>query len=111
MDCPICGKPMVLKKSKFGLFYGCTGYPECKTSHGAHPDGSPLGIPADKETRELRVKAHDILEKIFNYKDKQGRNRMYSWLKENTSKGHISMLDKTELVKLIEVLNEKVRCL
>lgn len=28
--CELCGKEMVLKKGRFGSFYGCTGYPECK---------------------------------------------------------------------------------
>ena len=30
--CPNCGRPMVLKKGRFGQFYACTGYPECKTT-------------------------------------------------------------------------------
>src|SRR5215213_4914824 len=29
-NCELCGKPMALKKGRFGSFYGCTGYPECK---------------------------------------------------------------------------------
>jgi DNA topoisomerase-1 len=30
-ECPQCGKPMVLRRSKFGkLFYGCSTYPKCK---------------------------------------------------------------------------------
>ncbi|MER3489752.1 MAG: type I DNA topoisomerase, partial [Meiothermus sp.] len=28
--CPVCGRPMELKVSRFGQFLGCTGYPECK---------------------------------------------------------------------------------
>jgi DNA topoisomerase-1 len=28
--CEKCGKPMALRRSRFGVFYGCTGYPECK---------------------------------------------------------------------------------
>jgi len=28
-DCPECGKPMALRKSKFGTFWGCMAYPEC----------------------------------------------------------------------------------
>ena len=28
--CELCGKDMALKKGRFGAFYGCTGYPECK---------------------------------------------------------------------------------
>lgn len=30
MECPDCGKPMQLRKGRFGDFWGCTGYPECK---------------------------------------------------------------------------------
>jgi DNA topoisomerase-1 len=30
-SCPNCGKPMQLRKGRFGDFWGCTGYPECKT--------------------------------------------------------------------------------
>lgn len=28
--CPRCGKPLVLRKGRFGNFYGCSGYPQCK---------------------------------------------------------------------------------
>ncbi len=28
--CDKCGKPMVLRRSRYGEFYGCSGYPECK---------------------------------------------------------------------------------
>lgn len=28
-DCPLCGKPLVEKRSRFGVFIGCSGYPEC----------------------------------------------------------------------------------
>lgn len=28
--CPICGKPLVYRKSKFGQFEACSGYPECQ---------------------------------------------------------------------------------
>ncbi|HUT98811.1 MAG TPA: type I DNA topoisomerase [bacterium] len=28
--CELCGRPMALKRSRFGPFLGCTGYPECK---------------------------------------------------------------------------------
>ena len=30
--CPTCGKPMVLKRGRFGRFIACSGYPECKTT-------------------------------------------------------------------------------
>lgn len=28
--CPECGKPLVVKLGKFGKFFACSGYPECK---------------------------------------------------------------------------------
>jgi DNA topoisomerase-1 len=29
-ECELCGSEMALKKGRFGSFYGCKGYPECK---------------------------------------------------------------------------------
>ena len=29
--CPACGQPMIRRKSAHGSFWGCSGYPECKT--------------------------------------------------------------------------------
>jgi DNA topoisomerase-1 len=28
--CPLCGKPLAAKKGRYGTFFGCSGYPECK---------------------------------------------------------------------------------
>lgn len=28
--CELCGAPMVIKRGKFGMFLGCSGYPNCK---------------------------------------------------------------------------------
>ena len=28
--CPNCGKRVELKEGKYGLFYGCTGFPKCR---------------------------------------------------------------------------------
>ncbi|MDP2668816.1 MAG: type I DNA topoisomerase [bacterium] len=30
--CPNCGKPMVIKRGRFGRFIACSGFPECKTT-------------------------------------------------------------------------------
>jgi DNA topoisomerase I len=32
VDCDKCGKPMVIKAGKFGLFLACSGYPECENT-------------------------------------------------------------------------------
>jgi DNA topoisomerase-1 len=28
--CPLCGKPLVIRKSKYGEFTACSGFPKCK---------------------------------------------------------------------------------
>jgi len=28
--CPKCGSPMILRKGRYGKFYGCSRYPYCK---------------------------------------------------------------------------------
>jgi len=31
-ECPLCSKPMVIRRSRFGkLFYGCSGFPRCRS--------------------------------------------------------------------------------
>jgi DNA topoisomerase I len=47
--CENCGRPMVLKKGRFGQFYACTGYPDCKTT-------KPIGGPQKKPDKPLDEK-------------------------------------------------------
>ncbi|MDD5100174.1 MAG: type I DNA topoisomerase [Syntrophales bacterium] len=42
VSCPLCGKPMSMRKGRFGQFLGCTGYPECKHTINVDRDGAPL---------------------------------------------------------------------
>jgi DNA topoisomerase-1 len=46
--CNLCGKLMQVKKSRFGPFLGCSGYPECKNTRRIGRDGKPVPLP--KET-------------------------------------------------------------
>jgi len=39
--CEECGRPMALRRSRFGAFYGCTGYPECKGIRKIVPQAEP----------------------------------------------------------------------
>ena len=39
--CPLCGKKLVTKKSKFGKFVACSGYPECKYIQEDKLNGKP----------------------------------------------------------------------
>jgi len=31
--CEKCGKPLLIKQGKYGAFYACSGYPDCKNTH------------------------------------------------------------------------------
>lgn len=85
--CPDCGSLMRLRRtSKFKwkngqgrLFYGCSSWPACKGTHGAHPDGRPLGVPADRPTKEARNAAHLAFDGLIasrHWRKGQG----YAWL-------------------------------
>ncbi|MEW6333114.1 MAG: type I DNA topoisomerase [Thermodesulfobacteriota bacterium] len=62
--CEKCGKPMALKRGRYGAFLGCTGYPECKNIVKVAPSGSSAAgapqeisdVPCDKCGRPTAVK-------------------------------------------------------
>ncbi|HEY0781200.1 MAG TPA: type I DNA topoisomerase [Thermoanaerobaculia bacterium] len=39
--CEVCGRPMALRRSRFGTFLGCTGYPDCKNIRKTGPKPEP----------------------------------------------------------------------
>jgi DNA topoisomerase-1 len=48
--CELCGKPMALKRGRFGQFLGCTGYPECRNIRKIARSGAvaPAPVPLDE---------------------------------------------------------------
>jgi DNA topoisomerase-1 len=44
--CDLCGKPMVIKRGRYGDFLACTGYPECKHTQSLNngPNAKPTGV-------------------------------------------------------------------
>ncbi len=134
MDCPEpdCDGHMVLRHShKYnGPFYGCSNFPDCRSTHGAHADGRPLGIPATKFTKQCRIRAHEAFDKLWEkapdfydlpslkmnnskarrmYKGIQriARSRAYKWLeiKLGLADGecHIGMFDADTCARAIEI--------
>ncbi len=51
--CEKCGKPMVLKRGRYGAFLGCSGYPECKNIVKTSPSGSPITQSAPQEISDV----------------------------------------------------------
>ena len=49
--CELCGKPMQLKRGRFGPFLGCTGYPECRNIRKIGKTGvaAPAPVPLDEK--------------------------------------------------------------
>ncbi len=47
--CELCGKPMALKRGRFGQFLGCTGYPECRNIRKISRAGkvAPAPVPIE----------------------------------------------------------------
>ncbi len=43
ITCPNCGAPMQIKRGKYGRFYGCSRYPECKTTEPLY-----VGVPCPR---------------------------------------------------------------
>ncbi len=47
--CENCGRPMVLKKGRFGTFYACSGYPDCKTTKQIGGSQKKADVPLDEK--------------------------------------------------------------
>ncbi len=47
--CENCGRPMVLKKGRFGQFLACSGYPDCKTTKQLGAQQKPQDVPLDEK--------------------------------------------------------------
>jgi len=51
-SCELCGREMALKKGRFGAFYGCTGYPECRNIRKiAKGDSKPVAPPVELDEK------------------------------------------------------------
>lgn len=107
--CAECGAKMVLRESKYGKFYGCSRYPFCKGAHGAHADGRPLGVPADQETKQLRIIAHGQFDRLWSGEGATvSRREAYVYLSKimelPESEAHIGRFTKEQCNKLLECL-------
>jgi ssDNA-binding Zn-finger/Zn-ribbon topoisomerase 1 len=89
LKCPDCGTVMTYRAtSPYGRpWYACPRYPACNGAHGAHPDGTPLGVPADKTTRAARVRAHEMFDRLWknapSNRKKRKRVKWYAMLREH----------------------------
>lgn len=54
--CPKCGKPLVLRKSFYGEFYGCSGYPACRHTENFDPKTNKFAAQPEKIKSTVETK-------------------------------------------------------
>ena len=98
---------MRLRKSRYGLFYGCPEYPNCKGAHGAHKDGTPYGIPGNELTKQWRQIAHQIFDGWWR-ENHITRNDAYEtlgdYMKLSREETHIGRFDIEKCQKVLDFI-------
>jgi DNA topoisomerase-1 len=61
--CPKCGAPLIIKLGRFGKFYACSAFPECK--HTAPLERPSLGVKCPKCEQGELVEKRTRKGKIF----------------------------------------------
>lgn len=117
--CGECGSRMKLQISRHYVykdgsprkFYICKKYPTCLGTCSAHPDGQPMGIPSDKETRMARHELHGVFDVLWNSDCAvMERNEAYEWLANameiDVNECHISRFTKHQCnIAISAILN------
>jgi hypothetical protein len=112
IPCPYCGGTLRWRASRYGGFYGCSGYVTgCRATVGCHPDGSPLGTPADAELKAERIRVHEVFDRLWKVHTRRrqaARDRAYIalakalWLKVEDC--HVAMFDLALCARALDVL-------
>jgi hypothetical protein len=102
--CPDCGDSMALMKDRNFVGYRCRSL-DCRGSHASHPDGSPVGTPADARTRKARTLAHEAFDRVWRTK-KMTRGRAYAWMRNELGmteeECHIGSFDVETCRRLVQ---------
>lgn len=111
LNCPECRGLMELRTShtfkyrngEWTKFWRCRDI-NCSGKHSAHPDGTPLGKPANKDTRQARFYLHLLIDRVWDPEDREQKKNRDRWLHDNTPTGHVSDMDYEEVWKTIKKL-------
>lgn len=113
LECPECQSPMLLRAAtgQFRAFYACTRYPTCRGTHGAHPDGRPLGKPATIAVKRLRQAAHATFDPLWQPGPQQvfaSRGNAYTWMQRvlgmSEEDAHIANFDAGQCKRLVNAV-------
>lgn len=114
--CPYCNKKARFTSSKkfYGRDFGTNIYfcKRCDARVGTHGRGKrPVGTMANAELRNWRMTAHSIFDPIWKGKGKlMTRSEAYVLMQKlmdmSPKEAHIGMMDKKQVLKLIERVKE-----
>lgn len=120
LRCPHCGAVMMLRPAS-EIYHDCTSdkkllvcnnFPRCDTYVGVHPGTDiPLGVPANGDLRNLRIRAHRKFDLIW----KTGimtRENAYRWFADSfglrLQDAHIGMCGEYHCRELIKLCDEVI---
>lgn len=121
LTCPDCGELMHLKEKPahwsgtVRYAYICSRFPKCRGVMSAHPNGAPVGIPADAETRNARKLTHFAFDPLWKTiskgrDDNRWRERAYMYVAEklgtDRERCHIGLLSIEACRAFYAVVNE-----
>lgn len=112
VPCPDCHEPMNFLFSPSLQFhvYRCVRFPSCRGMHRARSDGTPLGIPGDRETRESRCLVHRLLDQVQSLL-RMEKPDLYEYMADlmglPAKQAHVSKLTNSQCQMLIRLLYER----
>jgi DNA topoisomerase-1 len=66
-DCPVCGKPLVLRQGAYGEFVSCSGYPKCKYIKQNLIEGMKCPKCGEGDVAERKARRGNIFWGCTNY--------------------------------------------
>ena len=103
MNCPYCGKPAqwVPSEKIYGKRYGKSYMrywcEDCDAHVGCHNNTrEPLGTMANKELRDWRMKAHNVVDPLWRSK-KHGRGYVYAMLRDFVGRGVVIHIGESDI--------------
>jgi len=87
--CEKCGKPMVIRRSRFGRFMACSGFPECKNAKSLkeeNPESDAAALPCPKCNEGKVIPRRTKKKRIFYGCSRYPDCDYATWTKPGTEK-------------------------
>lgn len=101
---------MKLRPGRYGHYYACERWPECKGCHGAHPNGEPKGFPGNAATRAARIEAHAAFDELWKHGE-MTRREAYLWMRAalgmTKRQAHIGKMTEDQCRQLVACVRER----